>query len=381
MSESDDKKRHDLLSFHRLLLLCLPLTSAVVINCTFRMDSWSIGSVYQCALTSDPQITSPAVTITSATGNHTNSSMTHASVKSFYTNSQSQTINYFPSGLSDFFPNLEAIFIYNGRLIEVHQSDLRTFTTLRLLSLWQNNITFLEKDLFKYNTELEWIEIHDNKITSIYPTVFDRLEKLTGLHVFGNECVTAGSVGGNREKVLALIEDVKKQCSDFDWQNFLKINKVEHDLIEFRQRSESQSSAVEKNITIIIQRMISEHESKSLVSQKQSDENVRNLSSAVVEAIKGLHAEMNQRLTVMQENQEQLELKSKEQVSFLTFITEKEPLFFFVALPSVLLLTVLNVLVIFACLKRGEKKKEKQERVAVAAEEGVELREMQQEGA
>jgi hypothetical protein len=309
------------------------------------MDNWSVvGQVYQCDLNSDPQITSPGVTITSATGEHIDSSMTHASVKSFYTDSTSRTLNFFPRGLNGVFPNLEAIFMRYGRLIEVHQSDLKPFTTLRYLRLDDNDIRTLEKDLFKFNTALEYIGVHNNKITSIHPTVFDHLTKLTILYVYGNECVgTARSVNGNREEVFALIEDVKRQCSDFDWQNFLKINKVEHDLMEFRERSENQSSAVERTI-------------------------------------KGLQVEMNQKLTVMQEKQEQMELKSNQQVSFLTFITEKEPFFFFVALPSVLLLTVLNVLVIFACLNRGEKKKE-EECVAGAAEEGVELREMRDGGA
>jgi hypothetical protein len=333
MSESEDKKRHDLLSFHRFLLLCLPLTSAVVINCDFGTENYyPFGDVYQCDLDSDPQITSPAVTITSATGNHINASMTLASVKGFLSAEIIHTLNYFPRGLSDVFPNLEAIFIINGRLIEIHQSDLRPFATLRLLILYQNDIRTLEKDLFKYNTELEWIYVHDNKITSVYPTVFDRLEKLTGLFVSGNKCVTAGSVSANREEVLALIEDVKRQClpkvEGLVLENFAKIDKVEQELMEFRQRNENQSSEMT--------RMIAE----SLMIQKQT-----------------------------------------KQVSFLTFITEKEPLFFFVALPSVLLLTVLNVLVIFACLKRGEKKKKEEKRVAGAAEVEVELREMREEGA
>jgi uncharacterized protein (UPF0305 family) len=373
-----------LLSFHRLLLLCLPLTSAVVINCDFEMSTWyAISKVYQCKLNKDPQITSPGVKVTAATGSHISSSMTHASVRSFFSDSASYTINYFPRGLNDVFPNLEAIGIAQSKMIELHQSDLSPFTKLRLLGLWQNNIKTLEKDLFKYNPELEAVYVFSNKITSFYPTVFDRLEKLTGLHLHGNECVTDGRVDANRQDVLALIEKVKKQCSP----TVEKIDKIEQDLMEFRQRSENQS----------------------LVMQKQSDENIRNSSSTVVEAIKDLQAEMNQKLTVIQEKQEQLDsdrqrsenhstvverdlwnltsaverlrldLKSKEQVSFLTFITEKEPLFFFVALPSVLLLTVLNVLVIFACLKRGEKKKkEEEECVAGAAEEGVELREMRE---
>jgi hypothetical protein len=297
------------------------------------MSTWvAISTVYQCKLNKDPQITSPGVKVTAATGNHINSSMIHASVRSFYSDSSSHTINYFPSGLNDVFPNLEAIGIRHSKMIEVHQSDLRPFTNLRLLELSNNGLKTLEKDLFKYNTKLEAVYVHNNKITSIYPTVFDRLQKLTYLFVKGNECVTDGGVDDNRQDVLALIKKVKEQCSS----TVEKIYKIEQDLMEFSQRSENQSSTV-------------------------------------IEAIKGFQAEMNQTLTVIQEKQEQLELKSKEQVSFLTFITEKEPLFFFVALPSVLLLTVLNVLVIFACLKRGEKKKEEEERAV-----GVELREMRE---
>jgi hypothetical protein len=367
------KERLDSLSFHRLLLLCLPLTSAVVIDCKFKMHTWNVvGDVYSCFLNSDPQITSPNVKITKATGKHINSSMTHASVKYFFTESPSHIINYFPRGLSDVFPNLESIGLNYGRLIEVHQSDLRPFTTLRLLSLWQNNITFLEKDIFKYNTKLELIDVGINKITSIYPTIFDRLTKLTTLHVHSNECISDGRASDKRQSVLALIEEVVKQCSSraegLVLDNLAKIDKVEQDLLEFRQRSENHLTAVgrdvkelhkglEMNISNVIHfmndemtRMMSEHVSKN-------DEDIRNLSSAVVEAIKSLQAEMNQKLTVMQEK-----------------------LWLHMALLSILLLTVLSVLVTFACLKRGEKKKKKEEeRVAGTVEEGVELSKRQEE--
>jgi Leucine-rich repeat (LRR) protein len=188
------------------------MTTAIVIECDFDTGSWSRVGNYSCSLSADPSITSPGVTVTSANGNH-KPSMSHADVQGF--RSIGATINFMPRGLNDIFPNLIVITINNAGMKELHQSDLKHFPRLRVLSLYDNAITIVEQNLFKFNRELEYINFNSNKIRQIHPTVFDHLNKLSMLWLNFNVCVDHGTSG--RSDVVNLISKVKQECrGDFN---------------------------------------------------------------------------------------------------------------------------------------------------------------------
>jgi hypothetical protein len=184
------------------------MTAAVVVECEFKTEYWHVlGIIYECELRVDPSITSPGVTVTSATGSH-KPSMNHTNVQGFY--SEDQTINLMPRGLNDVFPNLIGIEIGYAGMKEIHQSDLKQFPRLRYLQLYNNAITVIERDLFKFNTELEYIELDSNEIIKVHPTVFDHLNKLSQLHLEFNVCIDAYAT--NRSAVLDLLSTVKQKC-------------------------------------------------------------------------------------------------------------------------------------------------------------------------
>ncbi|KAG5668277.1 hypothetical protein PVAND_016224 [Polypedilum vanderplanki] len=189
----------------RFLLLFIPFASGVIINCEFKTYTYSdIGSGYECKLNKDPSIISPNIVISSAKGTH-QASMSHEKVTSFY--SWSKAIHYIPYGLNKIFPNLFSLFIANGRIKEIHQKDLEQYPRLVYLTLYDNDITYLEKDLFKFNTELKFISFNTNKINQIYPTIFDHLKKLEHLHLDVNQCVDKRE--DDRSGVLELIKKLK----------------------------------------------------------------------------------------------------------------------------------------------------------------------------
>jgi hypothetical protein len=195
-------------SRHRFLLLLLPITAAIVIECEFDTLYWHVvGISYSCNLSVDPSITSPGVTITTATGDH-KPLMSHADILGFY--SKEKTINFMPRGLNDVFPNLIGINIENAGMKEIHQSDLKEFPRLRFFSLYINAITVVEQDLFKFNRELEFIDLGYNKITQIHPNVFDHLSKLLVLWLESSMCIDARAYG--QSAVEDLISKVK-QCA------------------------------------------------------------------------------------------------------------------------------------------------------------------------
>ncbi|KAG5668338.1 hypothetical protein PVAND_016281 [Polypedilum vanderplanki] len=198
------------MKFLRFLLLLIPFASSVVINCKFENSGnfQVIGSVYQCNLNIDPSITSTNTVITSANGTHYNSSMNHENVQGFY--SRSKIIHYIPYGLSKIFPNLILMCIRYERIKEIHQKDLEQYSKLRNFDLEGNDIEYLEKDLFKFNTQLQVIWLKNNKISQIYPTVFDHLNQLEYLHFGENQCLN--KYKKDRTGVLELIKEVKEKC-------------------------------------------------------------------------------------------------------------------------------------------------------------------------
>lgn len=119
-------------------------------------------------------------------------------------------IHFFPQGIEKSFPNLIAIYMNDGSLSELHQSDLQPFPQLRYLDFFENQLERIESDLFKFNSELEVIWLSDNRIKFIDPNVFDHLTKLTHLFLMDNVCIQQSET--NRSHVLKLIENVRKYC-------------------------------------------------------------------------------------------------------------------------------------------------------------------------
>ncbi|KAL7015156.1 hypothetical protein ACKWTF_016307 [Chironomus riparius] len=92
----------------------------------------------------------------------------------------------FPSELSDFFPNLEYIEIYNAEMKTICSNDLKGFTKLKKLRLDFNKISYLPGNLFEFTPKISQISFANNKITKIGPQIFDKLENLIKFDLRGN---------------------------------------------------------------------------------------------------------------------------------------------------------------------------------------------------
>lgn len=122
-------------------------------------------------------------------------------------------LNYFPRGLHKYFDaeKIQFIAIWTTGLKEIHQSDLSPFTKLKVLSLWENDFEVIQRDLFKFNAEIEYIGLGKNKIKFIDGNVFDHLKHLHTLHIDGNQCISS-QVAGDRPGILELITEIKEKC-------------------------------------------------------------------------------------------------------------------------------------------------------------------------
>lgn len=119
-------------------------------------------------------------------------------------------INYFPKDLEKQFPNLLAILLNLVQLKEIRQTDLKPFTDLRYLDLFENKIEYLEADLFKYNRRLEVIWLSNNKIKFIDDNIFQGLG-ITSLYLAYNDCVSK-SVTDNPTSLMYFLDLLKISC-------------------------------------------------------------------------------------------------------------------------------------------------------------------------
>ncbi|XP_070505190.1 peroxidasin homolog isoform X3 [Chironomus tepperi] len=203
-----------------LLLLCLTFSTshAASFKCNYDPGVWGyIKDAYCCDVQNSLSITSlDAAQVDSVTGRHkpghNNDNVDFLSIEG------AGKVHYFPHGLDKIFKNLKGIQIYGTGLKQVRQVDLKDFPNLTNLYLDHNYLKILEKDLFKFNPNLEVISLYSNRITHIDPNVFDGLTKLKTLNLGSNDCINMSAVK-NPTAVQNVIKTASTKCSNSDYLN------------------------------------------------------------------------------------------------------------------------------------------------------------------
>ncbi|KAL7011054.1 hypothetical protein ACKWTF_014070 [Chironomus riparius] len=194
-----------------ILFLHLQCSAPIDVKCDFSSYGWTkLGSIHTCSVQNALNIVSrESANITSINGSQNGKN--YSNVIGFV--ASSINVKYFPRGLSTFFNNLIAIYIYEGRLKELNQQDLKLFPKLLNLKLWQNDIKILDNDLFEYNLDLQFIDFENNKIFHIGTNVFDKLVNLSYLWLSSNKCINT-HVSSNVTKVKKLVMEIKNVCQN-----------------------------------------------------------------------------------------------------------------------------------------------------------------------
>lgn len=193
----------------------LTLIRTIDIECSFDyIRGWPYDiDAYSCTVKNFITVTEQNNVIESAVGSH-GDEKGDLMVEALHLNkSSSSQVHYLPRGLNVIFLNLKRIYVEGVGLKEVHQSDFKALPELQVLSFYDNNLEYLEKDLFKFNTKLHTFGANFNKISLIHPDIFDHLHGLTSLRINGNPCSLTWA-DKNRERVLEIIVNVKEKCSE-----------------------------------------------------------------------------------------------------------------------------------------------------------------------
>jgi Leucine-rich repeat (LRR) protein len=124
-------------------------------------------------------------------------------------------MSFFPRGLEKFLEELTTIRITEVGLEEVHQQDLEPFTKLVHLCLSDNSLTAIERDLFKFNANLEVVNLSYNPIKHIDPHVFSGLGKLEYVNLIRVTCKLERTDEVGSANVRKLVENIEnRECFD-----------------------------------------------------------------------------------------------------------------------------------------------------------------------
>lgn len=236
-----------ILSFIALLGLS-EYVGSVTLHCEFGDDYFG----YKCDVKSFKITSKDDQTITEITGDHT-SGRNHSDVKYFH--SQQNTVKFFPLKLADFFMNLDHVLIYTATLSEIHSSDLKQFGG-KLKGIWldNNEVEYLEADLFQHNPNLIYITFWKNKIRHIDDGTFKNLEKLIQLTFHGgNPCIDKSA--SIRSQVIELISVAELKCKDFAYMQLKKYQEIMKVQLDEVNEKLSQQNAKNQEINLKFEQM------------------------------------------------------------------------------------------------------------------------------
>lgn len=214
-------------------LITLNLVTSVIIHCDYK-DGSTYG--YKCDISYLQIISKDDRNITGITGSH-KIGKSNADVKFLHSNAK--IINFFPKNIENFFKNLETIWINNAKMQEISGEDLKVFTKLKRFSLGYNEIEVLSSDVFKFNGNLEWIDVESNRIKHVETGALSSLKSLKEMYFHGNACHFGGA--GNRNSTILLVNEIERKCKDAFYvvkklqeETEIKMRKFEAELNEIK---------------------------------------------------------------------------------------------------------------------------------------------------
>lgn len=187
------------------LSIFFKLSNPVEIECDVQKNFWTrFGSLNECLVRNVSSAT-PHEPISSIT----NKFLNLEEIKSFYIY-QSPRCFYIPFGIEKYFPHIETLFITHSGLKTVTNEDLKPFRHLKGLYMHNNQIESLGKDFFIYNTEIEEVNLSDNKLRNLAFDVLEPLISLEKIEIFRNTCIDSGAATADDIQVLK--NTLHEQC-------------------------------------------------------------------------------------------------------------------------------------------------------------------------
>ncbi|KAL7013258.1 hypothetical protein ACKWTF_015306 [Chironomus riparius] len=83
-----------------------------------------------------------------------------------------------PQGLTDIFPNMKVLGIYNADFKTISKYDIAEYKNIERFICENSEVEFLPRDLFEGFKNLKYIKFFRNKLSTVEPNILDGLDKL-----------------------------------------------------------------------------------------------------------------------------------------------------------------------------------------------------------
>lgn len=191
---------------HLILLIIASTANAITLQCQFHDSNWG----YKCtdtllAITSRNNRALTEVEGEHIKGRNAEDVLAFAAFK--------RQIFYMPRELGESFSSLKYISIKSCGLRELTCGDLEQFGE-RLTYLWlcNNEIEFIDKNLFKNNPNLAILNLIGNKIKFVEPGAITELAFPHSIY-FGNNPCFSGSISYDEEGLPDFVAEIESKCT------------------------------------------------------------------------------------------------------------------------------------------------------------------------
>jgi hypothetical protein len=147
-------------------------------------------------------------------------------------------MNFLPSSFEKFFNKIQVFFIHSVQLKEILVKDLKPFSELTRLYMYNGNLEVLPKNLFAFNTKLKFIDFETNKLKFIALDILKPLTNLVKALFTGNSCIDESA--NTKSELIALQTKLNKNCFDFK----LEILSIDESILKL------EDNAIENNINL-----------------------------------------------------------------------------------------------------------------------------------
>lgn len=167
-----------------ILVLFVSFGQSVIINCDLGMSNVgdSVGIVYTCH--SSTINTEILTMIEEVRSDHSNGK-SNADVLAF--EDHSSILQYFPTNLANFLPNLVVLRLYSP-LLQLTTNDLKPYPNLIYFSASSGKFTNIDGDLFQHTRNLQQISFSGGKLENVGKNILSGL-KLEYVSFSGNTCI------------------------------------------------------------------------------------------------------------------------------------------------------------------------------------------------
>lgn len=172
-----------------------------------------VGQLVQCDVDSAIVTTSPKTSIVSVSYQKESELTDNRKIGALCIEN-APSIKFIPNGINVQLSNLRAFLVKDSGLLSVSNVNLRQFgSSLEILDLTGNELSYIDADLFDFNPNLKDITFYNNPIRHISPDFFKNLQTMDSIDFIGLDKLSCMSQN------FAGYLDIDNDLKTFSWKN------------------------------------------------------------------------------------------------------------------------------------------------------------------